>query len=88
MFDRRLFRCSCGARCRCPPILQIDGARPDVTVDVVIETEHDVWTQMFRARLRCQTFRNARSTLSMRERGWRERGRITVVLSNVTATMP
>src|SRR5918995_3296734 len=27
-----------------PPILQIDGARPDVTVDVVIETEHDVWT--------------------------------------------
>ena len=27
-----------------PPILQIDGARPDVTVDVIIETEHDVWT--------------------------------------------
>jgi hypothetical protein len=27
-----------------PTILQIDGARPDVTVDVVIETEHDVWT--------------------------------------------
>jgi hypothetical protein len=27
-----------------PPILQIDGAHPDVTVDVVIETEHDVWT--------------------------------------------
>jgi hypothetical protein len=27
-----------------PPILQIDGARPDVSVDVVIETEHDVWT--------------------------------------------
>ena len=27
-----------------PPILQIDGARPDVTFDVIIETEHDVWT--------------------------------------------
>jgi hypothetical protein len=27
-----------------PPIQQIDGARPDVVADVVIETEHAVWT--------------------------------------------
>jgi hypothetical protein len=27
-----------------PAIRRIDGGRPDVVVDVVIETEHDVWT--------------------------------------------
>lgn len=27
-----------------PPIQRIDGARPDVRVDVAIETEHAVWT--------------------------------------------
>ncbi len=27
-----------------PPIQRIDGRRPDAAVDVVIETEHDVWT--------------------------------------------
>ena len=27
-----------------PPIRRIDGRRSDVPVDVVIETEHDVWT--------------------------------------------
>jgi hypothetical protein len=27
-----------------PPIQRIDGARPDVRVDVAIETEHSVWT--------------------------------------------
>lgn len=27
-----------------PPIQRIDGARPDVVVDVAIETEHAVWT--------------------------------------------
>jgi hypothetical protein len=27
-----------------PPIQRIDGARPDVLVDVIVETEHAVWT--------------------------------------------
>jgi hypothetical protein len=27
-----------------PPIQRLDGARPDVTVDVLIETEHAAWT--------------------------------------------
>jgi hypothetical protein len=27
-----------------PPIQRIDGARPDVAVDVIVETEHAVWT--------------------------------------------
>jgi hypothetical protein len=29
-----------------PPIQRIDGTRPDAVVDVVIETEHAVWTLM------------------------------------------
>jgi hypothetical protein len=27
-----------------PPVQRIDGARPDAVVDVIIETEHAVWT--------------------------------------------
>lgn len=35
-----------------PPIQRIDGGRPDVVADVVIETEHAVWTLVAESRRR------------------------------------
>jgi hypothetical protein len=37
-----------------PPIQRIDGARPDVPVDVIIETEHAVWTLIVARRARAE----------------------------------
>ncbi len=70
-----------------PPILQIDGARPDVTTDVVIETEHDVWILIVPRQGEVPDTQERAVDVIDAERGWRARGRITVVLSNVTATM-
>jgi hypothetical protein len=33
-----------------PPIQRIDGSRPDVVVDVIVETEHAVWTLIVASR--------------------------------------
>jgi hypothetical protein len=33
-----------------PPIQRIDGSRPDVLVDVIVETEHAVWTLLVAGR--------------------------------------
>jgi hypothetical protein len=43
-FAAQLLRVSLWRPLPLPPIQRIDGARPDVVADVLIETEHAVWT--------------------------------------------
>jgi hypothetical protein len=53
-----------------PPIQRIDGARPDVLVDVIMETEHAVWTLITASRAQQSGNLHERMTEVIDAGGW------------------
>ncbi len=67
-----------------PPIQRIDGRGPDAVVDVVIETEHDVWTLLVPSEDAVATLsEDAADVAGMPAHGWRAGAHITAASSNL-----